>query len=308
MKNYDKLLLCKVFLMFNFTSFISSNNGMILLSLEFYVIVKNMKSINEKLFYSRPWHAVVCFGVVFITALTVTTIGVTNAVENPKNTWNNSSNSTLECLVYREYNMHPYATNIGIFFFGALYLLISSIVLVMTLKTAYDNSHLSSLPPINKEGNESLERQSGISQSTTGQESKVNKVAAAPFLTNGQQNHLLGSSPIHSSTSFQQPMHLETLEATSQNQQVCKRQQAKVKQFKRMFQLILIILLMNTMTLLLVTLFYALVQFHVPSSDTGMQVSAIMILINSSGNVIKYIVGDKIFRELLIKLIKCKRR
>jgi hypothetical protein len=75
------------------------------------------------------------------------------------------------------------------------------------------------------------------------------------------------------------------------------RQKEKVNQFKRMTRLVLIILLLNTLTLIPYILFYTLYKFDVKGAEFGIQISAVMSMINSSCNVFKYIACDKMFRQ-----------
>jgi hypothetical protein len=97
---------------------------------------------------------------------------------------------------------------------------------------------------------------------------------------------------------------VQTSRITSAKVHDTSRQNSKVNQFKRMFRLVFIILLLNTITIIPYVLFYALYQLSVKGAELGIQISAVLIMINSSCNIFKYVAGDKMFREQLRKLFK----
>jgi hypothetical protein len=58
--NAHSPVVCKVFIVIIQYTFMNSLHGVLLLSFEFFVQIKNIAVVHEKLFYNKPW-GMLCF-------------------------------------------------------------------------------------------------------------------------------------------------------------------------------------------------------------------------------------------------------
>jgi hypothetical protein len=257
----------------------NSLHGMVLLSLDFFVKIKNIAVIHEKLFYSKAWHAVLCFSVVNVITLTVIIMGVFYAGQPEMQHSNSTQQAAINCLLYRPEVVNPYATYVELYIFGAFYWSISCIFFIMAVKKGHSILLKRKIHP---------------------QVVNVTVIEVRPI----EDSKIASSLQRFSIQNDRSTSKLETSSGSALLEN-SRRHNQKVNQFKRMTYLVLIILLLNTVTLVPYIMFYTLYRFNVNGAELGIQISAVMSMVNSSCNVFKYTVTDKMFRLQLKKILKC---